>query len=155
MKKMLLVVSHSLVLLLGFAGGIYLLPVLIQPPAPAQQQIDKIISEARFSGQFRRALEDSDPLHFAEGSIYFSDSQIAFTGNIAPGPDYRLYLSPEFIETKADFLSHQHRMRQVGSIDRFKDFVLPLSASVDLEDYNSVIIWCESFSLFISAAKYQ
>lgn len=155
MKKMLLVVSHGLVLLLGFAAGIYLLPILTQPPAPAQQQIDKVASEARFSGQFRRDLEGSDPLHFAEGSIYFSDSQIAFAGTVAPGPDYRLYLSPVFVETKADFLSHQHHMRQVGEVDRFKDFVLPLAASVDLEDYNSVIIWCESFSLFISAAKYQ
>lgn len=155
MKKMLLVVSHGLVLLVGFAAGIYLLPILTQPPAPAQQQIDKVASEARFSGQFRRDLEGSDPLHFAEGSIYFSDSQIAFTGTMAPGPDYRLYLSPQFVETKADFLSHKHLMRQVGEVNRFEDFVLPLAQSVDPADFNSVIIWCESFSLFISAAKYQ
>ena len=29
--------------------------------------------------------------------------QLVFMGELAPGPDYKLYLSPEFVETEADF----------------------------------------------------
>ena len=155
MKKWLLLFSHSLVLLLGFAAGIYLLPILTQPPAPDEQLIGEVASGAMFSGYFRRNLEGSDALHYADGALYINQNRIAFDGVISPGPDYRLYLSPEFVETKADFLAKKAAMKQVGEVKTFNDFLIDLPAGVRPADYTTAIIWCESFSIFISAAKYQ
>ena len=155
MKKMLLVVSHGLVLLLGFAGGIYLLPILTQPPAPEEQQLGAVAAKAMFTGQFKRDLEDSDALHYGDGTLYVSEDAISFDGVLAPGPDYRLYLSPVFVETRDDFLANKAQMVQVGDVRTFNDFLLELPEGVSPADYTSAIVWCESFSIFITAGKYQ
>jgi hypothetical protein len=34
-KLLLLIISHAAIGAVGFAGGIYMLPILIAPPAPA------------------------------------------------------------------------------------------------------------------------
>ena len=40
MKKILLLIaSHIAVLLIGFAAGVYTLPILIAPPAPATEAV--------------------------------------------------------------------------------------------------------------------
>lgn len=76
-------------------------------------------------------------------------------GSIAPGPDYRLYLSPQFVETERDFLSLKSSMVEVGPVKTFDNFIVKLPAEVNPVDYNSVIIWCEAFGQFITAAQYQ
>jgi hypothetical protein len=38
-KILLLIVSHALVAALGFGAGIYALPILTAPPAPAQAEV--------------------------------------------------------------------------------------------------------------------
>jgi len=38
-------------------------------------------------------------------------------GKLVPGPDYKLYLSPEFIETEADFNRLKATMVRVGDKD--------------------------------------
>jgi hypothetical protein len=80
---------------------------------------------------------------------------ISLQGRLAPGPDYRLYLSPEFVETEADFLRLKPAMRQVGAIRTFDNFIVPLPTGVDPAAYTSVIVWCETFGQFITAARYR
>lgn len=155
MKKLFLLLSHGLMLVIGFAAGIYLLPILTQPPVPDETSIGAVASEALFSGHFRRDLEGSDPLHYGDGSFYISDKAISFDGVIAPGPDYRLYLSPVFVETAADFKANKSRMKQVGEVRTFNDFLLDLPANIDPSGYNSLVVWCESFGIFITAGQYQ
>lgn len=155
MKKFLLLISHTLFLCIGFAAGIYLLPILIQPPAPSEQQISHVAEQALFSGQFTPDLADSDALHYGLGRFYLSDSAIAFDGEIAPGPDYRLYLSPVFVETKADFIANKDKMLQVGEVRTFDNFMVQLPANANPAAFNSVIVWCESFNMFITAGQYQ
>lgn len=46
-------------------------------------------------------------------------------------------------------------MVRVGDVKTFKNFLVDVPEAVDVEGYNTVIIWCESFSQFITAAKYK
>lgn len=151
----LLLATHLLVGGAGFAAGIYLLPILIAPPAPADEQVAASQQQATFSGTFRRDLKDSDRLHWGEGKVSIGPHAISLMGKLAPGPDYRLYLSPEFVETEADFARLKGQMVQVGSVKTFDNFIVPLPADIDPARYNSLIVWCETFSQFITAARYR
>ncbi|MDX2418280.1 MAG: hypothetical protein QNK19_12535, partial [Xanthomonadales bacterium] len=113
MKKLLtLLVTHAIAAAIGFAVGIYALPILIAPPAPAEEEVQAVAAQAQFKGKFRRDLRGSDVLHWGEGDVSVSRGMIALQGKLAPGPDYKLYLSPEFVETEADFIQLKGRMVQ-------------------------------------------
>jgi hypothetical protein len=155
MKTLLLLASHTLVLALGFALGIYALPILIAPTAPSQAEIAAQAGQAMFSGEFRRDLKDSDALHWGEGRVSVGPQAISLKGRLAPGPDYKLYLSPEFVETEADFLRLKPSMLRVGDVKTFDNFLVPLPVGVDPARYSAVIVWCETFGQFITAARYR
>ncbi len=156
MKRILwLTLSHGLVLALGFAAGIYTLPLLIAPAPPDAQQVGQASEGALFTGQFRRDLKDSDPLHWGEGEVSVGATRITLRGRLAPGPDYKLYLSPEFVETEADFARLKPRMRRAGDVKTFENFIVELPPGVEPQDFNTVIVWCETFQQFISAARYR
>jgi len=156
MKKVLLLIfSHTVVLLVGFAIGIYTLPILVAPPAPETEAVAAQADEARYQGQFRRDLEGSDALHWGEGTVSVGPESIGLMGRLAPGPDYKLYLSPEFVETEADFLRLKERMVRVGDVKTFNNFLVSVPANVNPSAYNTVIVWCETFNEFITAAQYR
>jgi hypothetical protein len=156
MKKLiLLLLSHGVAGVLGFALGVYLLPILIAPAAPPAAELTALASQARFRGEFRRDLTDSDALHWGEGTVTVGPKAIALQGRLAPGPDYKLYLSPEFVQTEAHFNALKPRMRRIGDIKTFDGFVIALPSDVDLSAYNSVVVWCETFGQFITAAMYR
>lgn len=155
MKKLVLAASHLATLAVGFALGIYALPILIAPAAPTAAEVAAGAASARHTGQFRRDLKDSDALHWGEGTLSVGARSIVFEGELAPGPNYRLYLSPEFVETKADFLRLKPLMAQVGDVKTFRNFVLPVPETIDTERYTTAIVWCERFSQFITAARYK
>jgi hypothetical protein len=155
MKTFLLVGSHLVAVAIGFALGIYTLPILIAPAAPTAAEVAAQADKAIFKGQFRRDLKDSDALHWGEGTVSVSRTSIALAGELAPGPDYKLYLSPEFVETEADFKRLKPAMVRVGDVKTFRNFVVAVPENVDPARYNTVIVWCETFSQFITAAKYQ
>ena len=154
-KTALLTASHIVALAAGFAAGIYALPVLIAPDAPSDADLRSAAGQAQYTGEFRRDLKGSDFLHWGEGKVSVGRKAIAFTGRIAPGPDYKLYLSPQFVETKADFLRVKASSLKVGDVKTFESFVVPLSGSADPARYDTVVVWCETFSMFITAAKYR
>ncbi|MCG7540742.1 hypothetical protein EXT48_23195 [Pseudoalteromonas sp. CO348] len=143
------------VFITGFIMGVYTLPIMTQPPAANHTELLAISKAATYKGQFKKELKDSDALHYATGEIYFTDNHIAFVGEIAPGPDYRLYLAKTFIETEADFKAQKHTMVEIANINQFSQFVQPKYRQVDLAQFQSVIIWCEHFEQFISAAPLQ
>lgn len=155
MKKLLLTVSHLVAIAIGFALGIYALPILIAPPAPTAAEISAQRAQASYTGEFRRNLQDSDALHWGEGTVSITATHIALAGELAPGPDYKLYLSPVFVETEADFARHRPVMIRVGDVKTFSNFLVPLPSSIDPARYTTVIIWCESFNQFITAASYR
>lgn len=151
----LLIATHSVVGALGFGAGIYALPILTAPPAPSTSVIEEKSLETLFTAQFIKELEDSDALHWGEGAVSIGSEFITLEGELAPGPDYKLYLSPEFVETESDFNRIKSQMVQVGDVKTFENFVVEVPADVSPENFNSVIVWCESFGQFITAAKYQ
>ena len=147
--------SHALVLAIGFGAGIYALPILTAPDAPSHEQVISIDAQQRFSGQFSRNLKDSDALHWGEGKVTLGDEFIALNGKLSPGPDFKVYLAKEFVETEADFIRLKSTMVQVADVKTFDNFLVPITADVNIADYNTLIIWCESFGQFITAAQYQ
>lgn len=156
MKRLLLLaLSHAAVLAFGVALGIYLLPILAAPPAPGADEVRAASATASFRGEFRRQLKGSDPLHWGEGQVAVGPAAITLVGRIAPGPAYRLYLVPEFVETAQDFERLKARSLAVGDVKTFENFIVPLAPGTDLTRYEGVVIWCESFSQFITAAKYR
>ena len=156
MKKLVaLALTHGAALAVGFALGIYLLPILTAPAAPSATEVGAATAQAEFKGEFRRDLKDSDFLHWGEGTVSVSKSAIALMGKVAPGPDYKLYLSPEFVETEIDFKRLKPKMARVGDVKTFENFLVPVPEGIDPKAYTTVIVWCESFNEFITAARYR
>lgn len=150
-----LAVTHISVGVVGFGAGIYLLPILIAPPAPTDAAVKAVSAQAEYAGEFVKDLKGSDSLHWGEGTVSVSAESIALMGKIAPGPDYKLYLSPEFVETEANFERLKPSMQLVGDVKTFENFLVEVSSPIDPSSYNTVIIWCETFGEFITAAKYR
>jgi Electron transfer DM13 len=155
MKRLLLLLSHIAMLVVGFGLGVYALPILIAPAAPTSVQVSAEAAKAAFRGEFKRGLKDSDALHWGEGVVSVGAGSIGLMGELAPGPDYKLYLSPEFLETEADFHRLRSSMVRVGDIKTFKNFLVPVPDGIDPSRYTTVVVWCETFGQFITAAKYR
>lgn len=152
---LLLAATHVAALGIGFAAGVYVLPILIAPTAPSAAEAAAQASGARFTGTFRRDLKDSDAFHWGEGKVSIGPKAITLEGELAPGPDYKLYLSPKFVETEAEFKGLKAQMVRIGDVKTFRNFVVAVPESVDPARYEAVIVWCETFSQFITAAKYR
>ena len=153
--RLALVASHIGIGFAGFALGIYMLPILIAPESPDNLEMMHKITNTEYVGEFQRDLKDSDFLHWGEGKLRIGDGFVAFDGELAPGPDYKLYLSPEFVETEADFNRLKASMVRVGDIQTFDRFILPVDGNIQLQNYNTAIVWCETFGQFISAAQFK
>ena len=74
-------------------------------------------------------------------------------GSLSPGPDYRLYFPPIFVETESIFLAIKSQSVEVGSVRVFTNFTLQLPDGVNADEFPAVVTWCEAFSQFITAAE--
>jgi len=155
LRWIVLSATHTLTLAIGFALGIYLLPIIVAPPSPDQAMLSQSVQSARYQGEFKRDLRGSDFLHWGEGTVSISASSVAHQGRLAPGPDYKLYLVPQFIEDEAEFLAVTDAAQLIGDIKTFDGFLLDVPQTVDIDAYTTVLVWCETFGEFISAAKYR
>jgi Electron transfer DM13 len=154
-KPVALVLSHTVIAIVGFAAGIYVLPILVAPEPPAPAELQSLEAAARFTGRFRRDLPGSDFLHWGEGVVAVGNTSVSLRGKLAPGPDYKAYLSPEYVETEAEFQAVKLRSVRLGDVRAFTSFVVGVPPDVDVERYNTVVIWCETFAQFITAARYR
>ena len=154
-KLIRILFTHAVALAVGFALGIYLLPVLIAPPAPSNAEVSSSAQGALFSGRFTRDLPGSDFLHWGEGEVSISAKRIAFMGSMAPGPDYQLYLTRELVLTEADFLPVKDDSARIGPVKTFDNFILSIPEGINPADYKALVVWCETFSEFITATAYQ
>ena len=154
-KLLLLLASHLAFGFGGFAAGIYMLPILIAPASPPEAELKSMVSQTSYIAEFKRELEDSDIFHWGEGQVSIGPDFIFLMGRLAPGPDYKLYLSPVFVETEADFNRQKNTMALVGDVKTFDNFAVAVPSNIDPMKFTSVIVWCESFGEFITAAKYR
>ena len=155
LKWIFLAASHGAMLAVGFALGIYFLPILTAPEGPDKAMLAATAKTALYNGQLTRDLKGSDFLHWGEGKISVTPKKIVHEGKLAPGPDYKLYLTTEFVEYEEQFEKVRSSARQVADIKTFDGFLVELPGDVDIEKFNTVVVWCESFSEFITAVKYK
>lgn len=154
-KTLLLTATHLLTAAIGFAIGIYVLPILTAPPAPTKADILSAMETNAYRAKFNRGLPGSDFLHWGEGDVVVSKNRIVHQGRLAPGPDYKLYLTKSFVDTKQGFLAIKQQSLRIADVKTFNGFIVDVPAGVDVDAYSTVVIWCEAFSQFISAAKYR
>ncbi len=154
-KLVRFLLTHGIALTLGFALGVYLLPVLTAPDAPSNAEVSSSAAEAVFKADFHRKLPGSDFLHWGDGQVSISTKQISFMGTIAPGPDYQLYLTPALAQTEQEFLMMKEESAKIGAVITFNNFILDIPANIDPANYRAMIVWCESFGEFITAASYR
>ena len=155
LRWIILSATHGLMLVIGFAGGIYLLPILIAPAGPDEAMLAATARLATYRADIRPDLKGSDFLHWGEGTFSVSATKIIHQGRLAPGPDYKLYLTAEFVENEEQFLAIKDTAQLLGDIKTFEGFLIEVPPTVDIEAYTTVVVWCETFSEFISAAKYR
>ena len=147
--------THGIALAIGLALGIYLLPILIAPPPPSDASLRAASQDALYTVEIPEELPGTDFLHWGKGTFSVSETQIVHQGRLAPGPDYRLYLVDRFVDEEAAFLAIKDRAAQVGRVHGFDGFVLPVPDGLSVSDYNTIVIWCENFGEFITAAQFR
>jgi hypothetical protein len=154
-KTLLLAATHAATLALGFGLGVYFLPILTAAPGPDAAVLAEAASAATYSASFTRDLEGSDALHWGEGTVSVTPERIVHQGRLAPGPDYRIYLAPGFARDEAGFLRIKAQSVQLGPVKGFDGFIVDVPAGVDIEQFDTVVIWCETFGEFITAGRYR
>ncbi len=155
LRAIILAATHTTMLALGFLLGVYLLPILTAPQGPDDATLAATAANVLYKGRFERSLKGSDFVHWGEGEVRVLPDKIAHDGALAPGPDYKLYLAPEFVDTKAGFLAIKERSQRIGDVKTFNGFIVDVPKGIDVAKYTAVVVWCEAFSQFISAAKYK
>ena len=147
--------THLAMLAVGFALGVYLLPILTAPPSLDKSMLANTAQSALYKTEFKRELKGSDFLHWGEGRVSVLPRKIVHEGKLAPGPDYKLYLSKSFAEDEAQFLKLKAEAVRIGDVKTFDGFLLEVPETINIDDYSTVIVWCEAFGEFITAAKYK
>ena len=160
MRKLILgTASHGFALAvglaLGFALGIFFLPILTAPESPDASVLEEVAANAVFKGELTRDLRGSDFLHWGEGTISISQTSISHEGKLAPGPDYKLYLVKQFVEHEDEFLPIKQNSRAIGDVKTFDGFLVDIPEGVNVSDYTTVLVWCEAFSEFITSVQYR
>ena len=60
-----------------------------------------------------------------------------------------------FGKVSGSFLEVKNNALLYGIVNTFNGFIVMNSYEVDVKEFTTIIIWCEPFSEFITAAKYQ
>lgn len=154
-RLIVLLISHGLAMVAGFALGVYLLPILIAPDAPSDAEVARVADQAMFSTQFKKDLPGSDFLHWGTGDISITARRVSFSGELAPGPDYRLYLTSQLVLTEQEFLAVKDEAAYIGDIKTFDNFILEVPENINPANFGAIVVWCETFGEFITAAKYK
>lgn len=155
MRRILMIITHTAALALGFGLGVYLLPILTAPTSPDAAKLQDMARDAVYTATFTRDRRGSDFLHWGEGDISLSATMVVHQGRLAPGPDYRMYLVPSFVEHEDEFLPLKDASVQIGEVKSFGGVIVQIPDGVDIADYDTVLIWCEAFGEFITSAKYR
>ena len=159
MKRWLWGVALGLVLGLpaGFALGVYTLPIIVEWLGNKPQTTTvQVFAETDPIGQFDKNSPGSDPLHWGEGDIRISSGQLVFEDNVklAPGPDYRIYMTKKFVDNREDFKRIKSTALEISKLKNFSGpqaFDLPTDLNTD--EYDNVVVWCEAFSMYIASAR--
>ena len=154
-KIVLFTVTHIFVFLIGFSIGIHLFPILTATQSPNIHLLQQAASNARYQARFDRSILGSDILHRGKGQFSITHDSIVMIGKLPPGGDYRLYLVPSPVTNKKEFLAIKQQSAQLQAIDSFNGFIIDIPNNINVDDYTGIVIWCEQFNQFITAAQYR
>lgn len=137
----------------GVALGFFFFPFVFAPP-PAMEVLSPTERATLVaSGAFIHA-NPSDPIHYGKGkvSVYRHAVFLEPDFEVGPGPAYHVYLVPKAnIRQSSDLGDAMYvdlgRLRAFQGSQRYR-----VPDGVDLKKYQSVVIWCERFSVLISPA---
>lgn len=126
------------------------------------QQAQKELFSTLLSGDFNMDAEGSDKFHNASGKVsivnFKGENRLVFSDNfeVTRGPDYKIYLVNERgIETKSAFQKIKSNSKRIGEIKQFSGYqVFDIPRDIDIDSIKGVVIWCESFSQYISTADF-
>ena len=78
MKKKItfLFISHFFFLIIGFALGVYFLPILTAPESVEISKINEYENKSQYQTEFVRDLRGSDPFHWGEAKVTISNTKI-------------------------------------------------------------------------------
>ena len=143
----------------GFGLDTYYLPILAASEGASDAVVAAAKSDAMISATFRKDLKGSDGFHWGEGTLHLTreGGQYYFTleGSVPPGSDYKLYLTPQYVEDEASFLAIKAQSVRVADITGFDNFRVDVPMSIDPTQYPAIIVWCERFSEFITAGRLE
>jgi electron transfer DM13 len=138
----------------GVALGFFLFPYVFPPPPAADQltEADRrgpVVAEGKFIH-----ANPSDPVHWGRGSVTVRQDSIYLGSDfeVGPGPKFHVYLVPKASLRKSGDLAGEMFV-DLGRLRAFKGsqrYAIP--AGLDLAKFQSVIVWCEQFSVLISPA---
>ena len=138
---------------IGVALGLFIFPYVFPPPAAAEQLAAAEHAKLVASGTFIHA-NPSDPVHYGKGRVSVYEKAVFLEPDfeVGPGPAFHVYLVPkQKIRSEADVKDTM--FVDLGGLRAFKGSQrYPIPAGVNLNDYQSVIIWCERFGVLISPA---
>ena len=75
-KLIFLSISHLFILLVGFAIGIYSLPILTAPPSLEIAEINQLEQSSIYEGEFVKDLDGSDLFHWGEAKVSINSKKI-------------------------------------------------------------------------------
>jgi len=138
----------------GFAGGIFVYPYIFLSDIVARDKVaDRTSKPVVASGAFIHA-NPSDPIHHGKGgvTVYRDLVHLEADFEVGPGPKFHVYLVPERVVTPSTEVAKTMYV-DLGRLRAFKgsqNYEVP--PGVKLEQYGSVVIWCEHFGVLISPA---
>ena len=138
----------------GFAGGIFVYPYLFLSDIVAADKVaDRAARQVVANGRFIHA-NPSDPIHHGKGgvTVYRDLVHLEVDFEVGPGPKFHVYLVPEREVTPSTEVAKTMYV-DLGRLRAFKgsqNYEVP--PGVRLEQYGSVVIWCEHFGVLISPA---
>ena len=143
----------------GFLLGVYTLPIVVEWRHDVQERaLPPQAAAADPRGEFDRNSPGSDATHWGEGGVRVSQGQLVFEEDVrlAPGPDYRVYLSKSFVQTREEFLEIKAGSVEVAKLEVFSGpLSFPLPPEADPDVYDNVVVWCEAFAMYIASARLE
>ncbi|EGQ6362428.1 DM13 domain-containing protein [Escherichia coli] len=153
--KAALLASHLALFSIGFGVGIYILPVLTAEKNATDDEVKSVKDNFRYQGTFVKNQKGSNAVHWVDGKLYVNDEAIAFEGSVAPGPDYKIYLTKTQADDRESFMKIKEESLYIGDLKNFGNFKKSLPNGVNIDEYTTVQIWCEKFEQFIGSASFR
>lgn len=160
MKRLIIgfLVGGVLGVLAGFAGGIFVYPFWFLND-PAMDTVANVESQTVVAkGMFVHA-DPGDPVHYGKGALtIYRDPQggrlihLEKNFEVGPGPRFHLYLvNHEKVRSGDDFkTSDKVDLGRLKAFRGSQNYAVP--ATVMLDKYKSVVIWCKEFDVLIAPA---